>query len=113
MDKIMLILFYMFLFSSLLLMALSIPMIKGKIPPNGLYGFRVRKTMENPDIWYRVNKYSGKWLLAIGLVMAVAATGLFFVPGIGLDIYSYAVLFVWVIVFTTAIVASIRYMNSL
>ena len=48
-------------------------MIMGKIPPNGLYGFRVKKTMENPDIWYPVNAYSGKWLLAIGLVMVLAA----------------------------------------
>jgi hypothetical protein len=24
-----------------------------------LFGFRVKKTMENPDIWYLVNVYSG------------------------------------------------------
>ena len=46
----MTIVMYMSLFSGALLAALSVPMIMGKIPPNGLYGFRVKKTMENPDI---------------------------------------------------------------
>jgi hypothetical protein len=38
--------------SGALLMALSLPLLWGKIPPNGLYGFRVRATLENPSIWY-------------------------------------------------------------
>jgi uncharacterized membrane protein len=109
----MLILLLLFLFSGVLLMALAVPLIMGKIPPNGLYGFRVKKTMENPDIWYPVNTYAGKWLLVAGLVMALAALGLYFIPGITLDMYAYAVLAVWVVMFGTALVASIRYMNSL
>ena len=109
----MTILMYLSLFSGAFLAALSVPMIMGKIPPNGLYGFRVRKTMENPDIWYPVNAYSGKWLLAAGMIMAFAAVGLFFVPGLSLDVYAYAVLAVWVVVFTVGIIASVRFMNSL
>jgi repressor LexA len=35
-----------------LLMLLSLPLLWGRIPPNGLYGFRVRATLDNPDIWY-------------------------------------------------------------
>lgn len=84
----MFILMLMFLFSGALLTTLSVPLIMGKIPPNGLHSFRVKKTMENPDIWYPVNAYGGKWLLAAGLVLALAAIGLFFVPGIPLDVYS-------------------------
>ena len=109
----MIILMLMFLFSGGLLAALSVPLIMGKIPPNGLYGFRVKKTMEDPDIWYPVNRYGGKWLLAAGLVLALAAVGLFFVPGISLDGYSYSVLAVWVAIFTIAMVVSFRYMNLL
>jgi hypothetical protein len=109
----MTILFYLFLGSGALIMALSVPMILGKIPPNGLYGFRVKKTMENPGFWYPVNAYSGKWLMAISLVMILASTGLFFIPGISLDVYAYAVLGVWLVVFTAAMVGSVRYLNSL
>ncbi len=109
----MIILMLMFLFSGALLAVLSVPLIMGKIPPNGLYGFRVKKTMENPDIWYPVNAVGGKWLLAAGLVLALAAVGLFFVPGISLDVYSYVTLAVWAVLFTIAMVATFRYMNSL
>jgi hypothetical protein len=109
----MIILMYMFLFTGVLLMVLSIPMILGKIPPNGLYGFRVKKTMENPAIWYPVNAYSGKWLLAVGLIEALAAVGLYYLPGLSVDMYAYAVLAVWVFAFGVAMVASVRFMNSL
>jgi hypothetical protein len=69
--------------------------------------------MENFDIWYPVNAYSGKWLLAAGLGLALVAGALFFVPGISLEFYPYAVLAAWVVLFTVAMIASIRYMNSL
>jgi hypothetical protein len=44
----------MFVVSGLLLCVLAIPMILKKVKPNFWYGFRVRKTLENPDIWYAV-----------------------------------------------------------
>ena len=109
----MIILMMLFLFSGLLLAALSIPMIMGKIPPNGLYGFRVKETMDNPEIWYTVNVYSGKWLLAASLVQALAAVVAFYIPGITLDVYAYIVLAVWVVVFGVALTVSIRYLNSI
>jgi hypothetical protein len=108
----MIFLLYLFVISGTLLVILSVPMILGKIPPNGLYGFRVKKTMENPDIWYPVNAYSGKWLLVVGLGLALAAVGLFFVTGLSLEVYAYTVLGVWGVLFAVAIIASIRYLNS-
>jgi SdpI/YfhL protein family len=108
----MVVILLLFVFTGLLLAGISIPLILGKIPPNGLYGFRVKKTMENPEIWYPVNAYSGKWLLAAGLTHALAAAIIYFIPGLSLDVYAYAVLGVWVVVFGTALTASIRYLNS-
>jgi uncharacterized membrane protein len=109
----MLILMAMFLFSGALLAGLAVPMIMKKIPPNGFYGFRVKKTMENPETWYLVNVYSGKWLLVTGIVLEIAATGFYFIPGITLDGYAYANLAVWGLAFAGALIASIRYLNSL
>jgi SdpI/YfhL protein family len=99
--------------SGALLAGLSIPLILGKIPPNGAYGFRVKKTMENPEIWYPVNAYAGKWLLGIGLAIAFVAAVLAFIPNLGIDIYSYGVLAVLVVLFTLAILAVRRYMKSM
>ena len=109
----MFILTILFTISGLVLAGISVPLILGKIPPNGLYGFRVKKTMENPAIWYPVNVYSGKWLLVAGLCTVSAAIGFAFIPGITIDVYSYAVLLVWSIVFTIALAATYRYMKSI
>jgi hypothetical protein len=103
----------MYVVTGLLLCVLSIPMILKIIKPNGLYGFRVKKTMENPDIWYAVNSYSGKWLLGTGLMIVAAAIGLSFVPSLTIDTYAYAMLAVFAISFAISLVASVRYMNSL
>ena len=52
-----------------LTIALSIPMVLGKIPPNRFYGFRTRKTLSNPEVWYRANRLAG-----IDLIVASLAT---------------------------------------
>jgi uncharacterized membrane protein len=109
----MVVLMATFVISGLVLAAVSVPLILGRIPPNGLYGFRVRKTMEHPEIWYPVNTFGGKWLLLASLVLVLAAVGFFFIPNLRIEIYSYAILILWVIMFTIAIVSTVRYMNSL
>jgi len=83
-------LLYLYIGSGLLLSALSIPLILGKIPPNGLYGFRVPQTLNNPDLWYPVNTYAGWRLLAAGLGTILVALILYFIPGITLDAFALA-----------------------
>jgi hypothetical protein len=77
----MLALLILFTSSGLLLAAVSVPLILRKIGPNPLYGFRVRKTLEDPAVWYPVNAYAAKRLLAVGLGMSISASLLFLVPG--------------------------------
>jgi hypothetical protein len=102
-----------FVVSGLFLAAVCVPLMLDRIPPNGLYGFRLKKTMENPDIWYPVNRYSGRRLFLASLLLVLAAVGFAQIPGITMDVYSYAVLATWLVLFALAIVSSIRYMNSL
>jgi hypothetical protein len=103
----------MFVVSGMVLAAICVPLILGRIPPNGLYGFRVRKTIEHPEIWYPVNKYAGQRLLISSLLLILEAIGFTFIPDLRIDTYSYAVLVVWVVGFTIAIVSASRYMNFL
>jgi uncharacterized membrane protein len=103
----------MFIVSGLILCIISIPMILKKIKPNGLYGFRVKKTLENPDIWYAANCYSGKWLLVTGLVIVAGAIGLSFVSSLTIDTYALSVLAIFAIAFAVSIIMSVRYINSL
>lgn len=66
---------------SLLLIALSVPLIQGRVKPNAWYGFRIPLTLNGPDIWYPANRYAGQLLLAYGLVLLVVTLGLPFVLG--------------------------------
>ena len=109
----MLVLLITFVVSGLALAGVSIPLILERIPPNGLYGFRVRKTMDNPQIWYPVNKFAGKRLFWASLVLVLAAVGVYFIPNLRIDVYSYAILGIWLVAFAWAIVSTVRYMNSL
>lgn len=47
---------------------LSVPLILGLVPPNGLYGFRTGKTLSSPEIWYAANRAAGWIMLAASLV---------------------------------------------
>jgi SdpI/YfhL protein family len=109
----MMVLMFTFVVSGLALVAVCVPLILGKIPPNGLYGFRVRKTMEHPEFWYPVNKYGGTRLLLASLLLVMAAVGYSYIPGIAPDVYSYAVLATWVVPTTITLVGTFRYMNTL
>ena len=70
-DKIILII--AFLFSGLLEIGLSIPLILNKIRPNYLYGFRVGKTRHNEKIWYKANKYMGKDFFMMGFIISTGS----------------------------------------
>lgn len=106
-------LLWMFLISGALLMALSLPLVWRKIPPNGLYGFRVAKSLNNPQVWYEVNAYSGKRLFWTGLSTVVAAAALYRVPDIGVDAYALGVLAVFSVVMAISLVQSVKYLRSL
>ncbi|MHC1767372.1 MAG: SdpI family protein [Verrucomicrobiia bacterium] len=99
--------------SGVLLMALSLPLLWEKVPPNGLYGFRVKATLENPRIWYAANKFAAKQLLVAGAVFVVAAVILYFIPGIGVDTYSLGCLVLFAVPFIIGLVQSVRYVKSL
>ena len=40
-----------------------------KIAPNGLYGFRVRRTLADPAVWYEANAFMGLAMIASGLAV--------------------------------------------
>jgi hypothetical protein len=104
---------FTFVLSGLVLVAVCVPLIRGWIPPNGMYGFRVRKTMEHPEIWYPVNKYGGKRLALSSLQLIAVAVGYTYLPGLSAEGYSYAVLITWMVGITLAVVSSFRYMDTL
>jgi uncharacterized membrane protein len=43
----------------LVLIAVSIPLVMQRVPPNAIYGFRTQKTMSDARIWYEANRRAG------------------------------------------------------
>lgn len=103
---------YLYLGSSLLLVVLSIPMILRKVPPNLLYGFRVRKTLEDREVWYDVNAYAGKWLLATGLGSSLCSVVIYFIPGLSIDKYALACLGAFSVLLAICLWQSFRYLKE-
>ena len=66
----------LFVATSILIIGLAVPMIRGMIKPNHWYGFRTSLTLGNPDIWYPANRYAGWLLLIYGLALLVVSFSL-------------------------------------
>jgi hypothetical protein len=108
----MVILLALYTFGGLLLAGLSVPLILQKIPPNGLYGFRISSTPENPPLWYKVNAYAGRHFLVVGLGTAVGAIILYFITSPNVEEYAFSVLGFFLALFLWGIITSFLYMRS-
>jgi hypothetical protein len=88
MDNLKIVLLVPYVLSGLVISGLAVPLILGKVAPNAWYGFRVRRTLEDPKVWYPANRYAGWHLLALGALLLVTAVGLYFWPGVGFVAYA-------------------------
>ena len=103
----------LFVGSGLLLVGISIPMIQRRVKPNYWYGFRTRRTLNDPAIWYDVNAYAGKRLLISGVITTIAAIMLYFVTGLTVDSYSLGMTVFALGPLTIGVWQSFRYLNRL
>lgn len=66
-----------------LMILVSVPLARGTVKPNKLYGLRTRATLADERVWYEANSYAGRLMIRGGIAGIVLALGLFFVPGMG------------------------------
>lgn len=102
-----------FTVSGLLLIGLAVPLLRGKIPPNGLYGFRVPKTINNSQVWYAANQYAAKRLLWAGASFVAAAMLLYWLPGLSLDFYALGCLVIFLVVLIWGLIQDFIYLGKL
>ena len=55
----------------LAILAVSTLLIRGKIPPNRIIGFRTEDTLSDPEDWYRFNRALG-WCMAPAAALSLA-----------------------------------------
>ena len=68
------------LLAGILVLLLSLPLVRGSIPRNGLYGIRVRKAFESAANWYAINRCGGLQMITYGAAVALAGLAYFVLP---------------------------------
>ena len=106
------ILLALFLFGGAIMALLGVPLMRGKVPPNGWYGFRVRRTLSDPSVWYPANRYAGRRMFALGVAWVLAATIGYAAP-IGLVPYALGCAGVAVAALAVGLFQSFRYLRTL
>ncbi len=109
----MTLLLILYIASGLLLIGLALPLAFRRIPPNRLYGFRVKRTLENRDVWFAANAFAGVRLAWTGLATVVAAIVFYALPIQTVATYAVAVSAVVLFGVTVAVVQSFRYLKAL
>ena len=109
----MAVVFILYILTGLLLIGLAIPLMLGKIKPNHWYGFRIRLTLDNPDIWYPVNAWAGRWLLVIGLATIIATLAGLLLPKAALPGYTLLIALFLMVSISLLLVFGVRYARSL
>jgi len=110
-------LWFLLLFTGVagLMMALAVPLMRGHVKPNSLYGLRTERTLRDEDVWYRGNAYAGRLFFRTGLVALVAVVGLYCVPSLRDNFVAYnsacGAVILGGVLFTT--VRAVRFVQSL
>jgi di/tricarboxylate transporter len=58
---------------AIVFIALSIPLLRGRVRPNPWYGCRTEKTLSDEKVWYAVNRVTGRVLVAAGIAVVVCS----------------------------------------
>ncbi|HSJ55499.1 MAG TPA: SdpI family protein [Anaerolineae bacterium] len=110
-DRLFLLLLY--LGAGLLLAGLAVPLILQKIGPNIFYGFRLPRAFESRETWFAVNKYGGRLLLRVAVLLVLAAVIFYLIPGLSLDDYALLTASVVLVAMVIVVVLTLLYLRSL
>jgi len=66
--------------TGLLFIGISIPLLKGSVKMNHLYGVRFKKSFESAENWYKINRYGAKQMILAGVAMIIIGLAAFAVP---------------------------------
>jgi hypothetical protein len=103
----------LYVLTGLLIAGLAIPLLRGKVPPNHWYGFRIRRTLEDPDVWYPVNAWAARRLLIVGLGTTIAGLVGMVIPEPAMPAYSLVLAAAMIAAVMLILVFGIRYARSL
>jgi uncharacterized membrane protein len=64
----------------LIIIGLAIPLVRGQVGRNGLYGVRFPQSFQSDDAWYAINRFGGKRLIIWAVPLMLVGIVCFFRP---------------------------------
>ncbi len=68
------------IFAASVIIAICIPLARGKIPPNRYYGMRFPESFASVDAWYAINRYGGRRMIVWAVPILVLGIAILFLP---------------------------------
>jgi hypothetical protein len=93
--------------------ALAVPLMRRKVGPNALYGFRVRRTLEDPRVWYDANAFAGRCFFRSGIGTVLACLALYSIPAIDPVAYAAACPTILLVGLAVGLALSFRHLDRL
>jgi hypothetical protein len=80
MDPVALIVGISWIVCGLVCLALAIPLARGKVARNAIYGVRFRESFQSDEAWRAINQFGGRRLMRWSLPLIAVGAAAFFVP---------------------------------
>jgi uncharacterized membrane protein len=64
----------------IVVIGLAIPLARGKIGRNGIYGVRFPQSFQSDDAWYAINRFGGRRLIVWAVPLILVGIACFFIP---------------------------------
>lgn len=80
MDPIALALGLTWSLAGLLIAALAVPLVRGRIRRNHFYGVRFPESFQSDEAWFAINRFGGKRLLVWSVPIVLLGIAAFFLP---------------------------------
>ncbi|HMB91636.1 MAG TPA: SdpI family protein [Rhodothermales bacterium] len=68
------------LFVAALMIGLHVPLLRGKVKMNPLYGMRFKQSFTSEENWYAINRYGARLMIWWSIVILVVGLATFFIP---------------------------------
>jgi hypothetical protein len=65
---------------AVIVILLSLPLLKRRVPMNHWYGARFKKSFESENNWYQINAYSARLFILWSIPLLITGIATFFLP---------------------------------
>jgi uncharacterized membrane protein len=97
----------------ILFIGISVPLVRRRVPPNGVYGLRVPATFADEWVWYEANALSGRDMILVGVLLVIVGFALPFVPALSASAQPLVAVATMVVGITIAAIVGWRRANRL